>query len=557
MMPGDVLNSAQRSLLSRATSATSEPTPGYVYKDVTDMVASNLSILSAVEDYLLHKLARPEPYVKVKCLKLLKNLCNRLPQDFHRNKVCQCYAVMECRSYKAPYSEYNGDYLCQMVRNEVEELLKTVYENQNSTHPGGTHGAVTQERMVGFGNTPAMQNISRNPAGGSNVGYGGGGNNAQYPGNVGAGKMEGFGNYVPPRSSSHSNGNTAFKLISDVASKYLPSSLFGKIEQVGSAITSTAIDQIERHLSSNSDGHVHVPPAGYSTSFATMASNSSISSSKYRSQDIKMEKSLLPSLIENSDIQRGAADDVSGDAETKLVKEILTFSGIKVVPSQQIINDFLTRIKEVNVKYVVDELLQNINNRANKWQLQLRILCIFEALIISDHMPADVREHLRRELEPILVKCREESQLRNKTDRLMQLLGGRQDSARSADPFITGTTDAGTRHDDTTSRQKAATIDIFSELVPNSNTNNMGRTTLNVPSDFTNPAFDLMDSFTPVSSVTSPSGRKQDKDDDIFDFDKLTIAKPEKQSGPSGKDVFAVLDTITFQSEPRKTGELI
>ncbi|KAK1443964.1 AP-4 complex accessory subunit tepsin like protein [Babesia gibsoni] len=582
MAHGEGLTATQRSLLSRATSATSEPTPGYVYKDITDMVVMNIAVLPAVEDYLLQKLMRAEPYIKYKCLKLLKNLCLRLPHEFNRNKVCQSYAVLECRGYKAPHSEYNGDYLCQMVRNEVEDLLKAVYERQNGAASAPSTAVGSQEPMIGFGNAAPPQSMSggrgfatsAGPTGFGNsnsvfqpagVGNAGGfGNNASFANNmafgssVGRPKMEGFGNFVPPTTGSKSTGSQAIKALTDAATKYLSSSsLFGKIEKMGSTITNNAMENIEKYLATGNDHQRQTQPTVTPNWFNHEASKISIASTEYSNRPIKMERSLLPSLIEDTNLQRSAVDDISGESESKLVKDILTFSGIKVTPSQQVIDDFLLRVKEVNVRYVIDELLQNLNNRANKWQLQLRILCIFEALIMRGHMTADVLGCLKAQLEPILIKCREEGQLKNKAERLMQLLKTSNGSSKATDTLIDTVGDDlfNTRVDKAASN----TLDMFSDV----HFKKQEPPSLNVPSDFNNPAFDLMDSFTPVSSVPSPMSsmrnekNKSEREDDIFDFDKLAIGTVNAQSASQEKDLFDVLDTISFHPPVSKNEDLI
>ncbi|CDR93819.1 hypothetical protein, conserved [Babesia bigemina] len=611
MAQQEVLSASQRNLLSRATSATSEPTPGYVYKDITDMVLRDPAILPTVEDYLLQKLARNEPYIKFKCLKLLKNLCARLPHEFNRNKVCHCHAVIEARTYKAPYSEHNGDYLCQMVRNEVEDLLKVIYGQQNASAAGGVPPSIPpQNRMIGFGNMPMSQSSANNQFGSTNpanqnyslpntysVGYGNQGGiastgfgNTAYGnqggiassgvgnmgfgntavgspayGNAGAGrKMEGFGNFKSKTPVNKSTSNQAFKVISDVANRFIPTSIMDKIERVSSAFTSTTLDQIERHVTSAFDKRKSTMQEPYAGSFAN--THRPVPAFVQPSFNTQPERTLLPSLIPDAHAQHSTVEDVSGEIESKLVKDILTFSGIKVSPSQQIIDDFLMQLKDANVRYVVDELLRSINNRANRWQLQLRILCIFEALIVRANMADDVISHLATELQPILVKCREESQLKNKAYRVMQLLNSAA-NVPPRDVNLISTTSPTERKSPTAGEgvntSSASELDLFASDVVKADDNNQNEPLRSIPSDFTNPAFDLLDSFTPVSSIRTPqesqasNAPKTTIADDILDFENLAISTAKNRTSTPEHDLFAALDTVAFQPQARGTNDLL
>ncbi|ORM41808.1 uncharacterized protein BXIN_0593 [Babesia sp. Xinjiang] len=677
MAQHDTLSATQRNLLSRATSATSEPTPGYVYKDITDMVVMDPGILPTVENYLLQKLERNEPYTKFKCLKLLKNLCTRLPHDFNRNKVCQCKAVIEARNYKAPYSEYNGDYLCQMVRNEVEELLKVVYVSQNATMGTGGSATADQNRIVGFGNMPNAQSVSSTGFGNfassnqgnysspnvsntgfgnyassnqgnysspnvSNTGFGnyassrqgqysnqnvsstgfgnyassnqtqystssvfntGFGNmpnssNANYAaegfGNsgyenqtasrsswfgrtsfggpsygsaAGGSKMEGFGNILSRSSSTKSSGSSAFKLITDVAAKYLPNSVMDKLERVGSTLASTAAEKFEKHIApaTGMGMSMKAQQGGYSGAFAPVDRPFGVPSNTV-GRDLQTEHALLPSLIQDSSTLRKDTEDISGESEAKLVKDVLTFSGIKVTPSQQILDDFLTRVKDMNMRYVAYELLTCLNNRTNNWQTKLRILCVFEAILLRSNIDEDVNRYITSELEPILVKCREESRLRTKSDRLIQLIGDSSRTTQGRGDLI----NTGRPTDQTSglgvqgaSQTAAANLDLFATSTVAGDGSKQEEPLRNVASDFTNHAFDLMDSFAPVNSGRTPQGsqanssNKQKVVEDIFDFDKLNINPSNNNTSAGEQDLFAALDSVPFQPQARGGSQLI
>ncbi|EDO08618.1 hypothetical protein BBOV_III010660 [Babesia bovis T2Bo] len=583
MAKQEALSSSQHSLLVRACSATAEPTPGYVYKDIIDMVVRNPNTLSYVESFLLKRLESNEPYVKFKCLKLLKNLCARLPHEFDRNRVCQSQAVADARNYKAPYSEYDGDYLCHMVRNEVEDLLKVVYAQQVPDLGSNNLRGSDQNTMVGFGNMPSSQGIGSmggvaspnqmnyygqgQPATGfgnmptsqtasSTSGitswFTGRSSAAPAQGNYNTGNMYGFGNTQPRSQSKQSVGGSALKLISDVATKYLPDSVVSKIERVGSSFVSTASDKFGKHVSPVVDMRKKPERFGYSDNFPT--ANRQSPRMDPGSQSIPAERTLLPSLIQSPDNRINSSEDLSGESEARLVKDMLTFSGIKVTPSQQIIDDFLTRLKDMNMRYVVYELITCLNNRSNTWQTQLRVLCFFEVLMTSANMTEDVRSYANAELEPILIKCREESRLKNKADRLMQLIGEPQRTHRSEGELIS-TLGSNEQYEKQNSKQSQLDMDLFASTAPAKNEEKRHEPLRNIPSDFTNSNFDLMDSFSPVSSIRTPQqsminpAAKSKPADDIFDFDQLTINPAKSNTTITEQDIYAALDKVTFQPQ--------
>ncbi|UKJ90111.1 hypothetical protein MACJ_001039 [Theileria orientalis] len=575
----DSLSSSYRNQLSKLTSASSESPPGYLYKELVEYIKTDLSKLNEIEEYIINKLSRKEPFIKIKCLKLLKHLCTNFPKDFIRTKVTQSQAVLECKNYRTPANEYNGDYLSKLVRSEFEELIKVVCSYDSI---GNKAELQFESKMVGFGNNQYTNQSSNYQAPGGfgnpnlsnpntsyhnpNMGYANAshgnpsyGNSSYASANYGQGGnrgvggygnpgMMGFGNPNMPRTQSTSSnsftsfasnftptvselknaGNNALKIITHAANKYIPSEIRDKLEKVGTAITSTASEQFEKYLGGRSPvgrsssrglnnsmynnrgygsnypqgfgstqqgfgpshGNVNYPPGGGPSSYNPASysavdykSQQQYSQSQYNPQQFVNQQAFSPHGYSSMQHMASAATfsqqptlsnassinqvfdpfpkqesftlsyqragsvgsfqskaeptvdllatesttskyTVPGEREVEFVKEMLTFTGIKVSPSPRLIDEYMEKMKEMDKKIVVNELLKHLNARSSKWQTHFRILCIFESLFQRGGLDDSTVKELKKTAIPIFNKCKEEAQLSNKASKLLAMLSG-------------------------------------------------------------------------------------------------------------------------------------
>ncbi|AFZ78963.1 hypothetical protein BEWA_018040 [Theileria equi strain WA] len=408
MMYNDGLTSLtlqQRDLLSRLTSASSDPVPGYLYNEIIELIKSDISLLGIVQDYCINKLSRKEPYIKYKCLKLLKHLCNQLPNDFIRSKVTQSQVLLQCRGYKAQFSEYNGDYLSKLIRTEVEDLIKVVCSYDSSFDSNNSIAVDTmKDRIIGFGNS-GHSNASNN-----------GFHSQPSIDYQQSSKMVGFGNQVAPDTSySMFSRNGTLKMLSEVANKYLSSEIVEKIEKVGSAITTTAMEQIEKHI-------------GYGS--ADRKFSPSIPQHSYHNVAPRINtygthidhKIPILSTDDNSLVASDEKYHIPGEEEVKFAKEMISFTGIKISPSPQLIEEFIKKMDTMDKQVIVDELLKHLNSRSNKWQTHFRILSILESFLIKGILSQRIVDGFKSTAIPIFDKCKLESQLHNKATKLVNLI---------------------------------------------------------------------------------------------------------------------------------------
>ncbi|XP_952628.1 uncharacterized protein TA14670 [Theileria annulata] len=516
----DSLTSSHRSLLSKLTTDGPEQPPGYLYNELVEFIRKDLSKLNEIEEYLINKITRREPYIKVKCLKLLKFLCIKFPKDFIRPKITQSPQILECKNYRAPYADFKSEQLTKTVRSEFEELIKVVCSYDSSSNNSfGT----PEDKMVGFGNKDYGQYSQPTSYNSGNFGYAPNPSGQYNPqsfrgmGGYGNTSMMGFGNpnmpkTQPNQSSSFSfpsslaptvsdlknAGNNALKMISNAANKYLPPDLVEKFEKVGNVITSTATEQFEKYLgnrtplgrsnsaslnnsmynsrtqSNNSSGYGggigynsnlsnSGPSSGYNPGgyyppsyntrqpsispsagqpFASFQSQPSFSTVLHSAPSATFSNSAslssvnpptVPSLdlfgnqqaTSFSNPVSPASKDrftLPGEVESSFVKEMLTFTGIKVSPSPRLIEEYMERLNHMDKGLVVDELLKHLNVRSSKWQYHFRILCILESLVLKGNLDEKTLTQLRTTAVPIFEKCKAETQLSNKATKLINLL---------------------------------------------------------------------------------------------------------------------------------------
>lgn len=123
---------AARQLLARATESTAAPTPGYLYKDLTQAASANPSACAEMAQYLTQRLAtKANPNIKYKCLKVIAKLCEGVPRNQFRRAISQnphgVGAIKDALNFRGPLDAVRGDEPNQKVRAAAQEALDAVY----------------------------------------------------------------------------------------------------------------------------------------------------------------------------------------------------------------------------------------------------------------------------------------------------------------------------------------------------------------------------------------------------------------------------------------------
>ena len=235
-----------RSALSRATDSTSAPTPGYLYNDIAKTLTSP-QVCTDTLSYLLSRLAKNNPHVKKKSLKVLSKLVvHPGSRGMMKRTVVHAPHAIACikdaLSYRGTMDVVNGDTFNVEVRECAKECLEIVYsdagEVTTTTGNGSTNAAFANTAVgggVGYGSSSSS----------SSNGYGapmGGG--AAPPGMMSSSSqqrgMQGIGNpmFADPRinqQQSSTDGTTV-------------SGLLGMATQIGGAMVEMIKDPLAKNV---------------------------------------------------------------------------------------------------------------------------------------------------------------------------------------------------------------------------------------------------------------------------------------------------------------------
>ena len=179
-----------RNALSRATEATSAPTPGYLYVDISKNAATSPQTSLEIVKYLSRRLTtKSNPNVKHKCLRVLTKVAtNPSNRGMFKRAVVQDHeavaAIKACLNFRGPPDAARGDQPYEQVRQAAKECLDAVYSDTPSSTAGGGGGL---------------------GGGGSMQGIGGGGMGGSY-GQPVAGGAAGGGGYGAPLAGGSSMG---------------------------------------------------------------------------------------------------------------------------------------------------------------------------------------------------------------------------------------------------------------------------------------------------------------------------------------------------------------
>jgi len=71
-------------MLNKATSPDDVPTPGYMFTEIAKATFADINACQQLADYLLKKLERDNPHVKMKALRIIRHVCEQGKPDFRR-----------------------------------------------------------------------------------------------------------------------------------------------------------------------------------------------------------------------------------------------------------------------------------------------------------------------------------------------------------------------------------------------------------------------------------------------------------------------------------------
>eukprot|EP00403_Amphidinium_massartii_P017834 CAMPEP_0178415610 /NCGR_PEP_ID=MMETSP0689_2-20121128/23639_1 /TAXON_ID=160604 /ORGANISM="Amphidinium massartii, Strain CS-259" /LENGTH=185 /DNA_ID=CAMNT_0020036933 /DNA_START=47 /DNA_END=600 /DNA_ORIENTATION=- len=143
-----------RALLNKATSADDTPTPGYMFGEIAKATFADIDACQQLADYLIKKLERDNPHVKLKVLRIIRHVCDQGKHDFRRAIQKKADLVKQCQQYRGTPDPLKGDAPNKAVREEADVALKSIFSSDSSTDAFGR--SIDQGRkMTGFGSDAA------------------------------------------------------------------------------------------------------------------------------------------------------------------------------------------------------------------------------------------------------------------------------------------------------------------------------------------------------------------------------------------------------------------
>ncbi|CAK0851413.1 unnamed protein product [Prorocentrum cordatum] len=143
-----------RSTLNKATSSDDVPTPGYLFTEIAKATFDDVNACQQLADYLLKKLERDDPLVKVKVLRIIRHVCDQGKPEFRRAVQKRADLVKACLQYRGKPDPLKGDAPNKAVRDEADTAVKSVFSSDSNTNAYGmAQGA--GPKMQGFGSDSA------------------------------------------------------------------------------------------------------------------------------------------------------------------------------------------------------------------------------------------------------------------------------------------------------------------------------------------------------------------------------------------------------------------
>eukprot|EP00397_Hematodinium_sp_SG-2012_P010798 GEMP01010923.1.p1 GENE.GEMP01010923.1~~GEMP01010923.1.p1 ORF type:complete len:731 (+),score=150.31 GEMP01010923.1:60-2252(+) len=404
-----------RALLNKATAPDETPTPGYMYTEIAKITFAGFHACEQLEDYLLKKLPKDNSYVKLKCLRIIKHVCEQGKPDFKRNLQKRADVVKACLSYRGAPDPLKGDAPSKEVREQAEECLKSIFnaDQQNA------YGQVNRpQEMQGFGSTNGHESDNYRPSAQSysNTSYSnppysgggiGGGPSYQGPyesagGRNASGGMIGFGN--PAFEHNSKEAPTLLQRASDTAWAQI-SKLSGKLPTI----------QRGASMGGQADFH-NAPLPGGPTTWQPPPMPSSMSSNRWGS-----DSGGRPPVHTREE---------PGLYETRIIDDLCALGGARVALSQTVLDDFCQTCESLDAKVVGEQLVRKLNE--SEWQVKLKALCAVEALV--DANLDGVTGVICDRGYDALAACQQVAQCRARAQKVLRLLGFESDAAPPASP---------------------------------------------------------------------------------------------------------------------------
>ncbi|XP_076892645.1 protein MODIFIED TRANSPORT TO THE VACUOLE 1-like [Bidens hawaiensis] len=360
-------------MIDAATSDEDKVTPVYKLEEICELLrSSHVSIVKEVSDFIFKRLNHKSPIVKQKALRVIKYAVGKSGVEFRREMQRNSVAVRQLIHHKGQPDPLKGDALNKSVRETAQEALTAIFAGEDSSKPPPTEGLA--RRIEGFGNT----------------------------------------NYTMPPSDDKK-------------------SFLSEVVGIGSATIKLGLNSIaQAQTDKNDTGTYRSPNLRRSLTNESSYSDSnrlSTNASGPWSQDAKVSQTY------NDNGSASSSSSHEKSREERLLETIVTSGGVRLQPTRDTINVFLSEATKVNALALSRALEAKL--QSHMWQVRVKAMCVLEALLRKkdDEEFSTVTSYFTENID-VVIKCSESPQasLREKANKVLSLLDGENSGTRTSQP---------------------------------------------------------------------------------------------------------------------------
>lgn len=366
-------------LIDSATSDEDKITPVYKLEEICELLrTSHVSIVKEVSEFVLKRLEHKSPIVKQKALRLIKYAVAKSGVEFRREMQRHSVAVRQLFHYKGQLDPLKGDALNKAVRDTAHEAISAIFSEDNNK-PAPSEDL--NRRIQGFGNT----------------------------------------NYEPPTEDKKSFISEVVGIGSASIKQGLNSLTQGHSLMKNNDPGSYKSPNLRRSLTNEAEHSDRYEPVAYRNE-----SQSSFGVSKNQSTGPWIQDSRI-TKVETTNGESGASSVESKTREEKLLETIVTSGGVRLQPTRDAIQVFLTEAAKLDALALCHAI--ELKLQSPIWQVRMKAVCVLEAILRKkddDHFSPV--EYYFTENKDVVLRCSESPQasLRERAMKVIGLLGGGQ-----------------------------------------------------------------------------------------------------------------------------------
>lgn len=356
-------------MVDGVTSDEDKVAPVYKLEEICDLLrTSHVSIVKEVSDYILKRLDHKSPVVKQKALRLIKYAVGKSGVEFRREMQRHSAVMRQLFHYKGHPDPLKGDALNKAVRDMAHEAVSSIFANDDNKAVAPTEGI--QKRIQGFGNTNYEMPAEEKKSFLSEV--------------VGIGLST-----IAAANSIRKSDNGSYK------SPNLRRSL------------TTETGARDTYEGDNYHGENH----------SSSGSSRSVTSGMWN-QDLR-------TMVASTTLDEDTASAHSGikSREERLLETIVTSGGVRLQPTRDVIQAFLTEALKLDPLSMSRAL--EVKIQSPLWQVRMKACCVLESILRKkeDEHFSIIASYFSENRDS-LVKCSELPQvsLREKANKVLSLL---------------------------------------------------------------------------------------------------------------------------------------